>query len=107
MLRRYAQLRRDSKVPEQFFNCRISQRQREIAGLKKGARGNVNRKRSSIEPHLKFRLPDTPPPTPADAYWEGVAEDWIPSNLPLSDPPPQPPFKYNEKDFPPLSRIPS
>ena len=92
--RRYEQLR--NEVPEQFFNRRISQRQREIAGL-----------RSSIEPHLKFRLPDTPPPpTPVDAYWEGVAEDWIPSNLPLSEPPSQPPFKYDEKDFLPLSRAP-
>ena len=107
LLRRYAQFRRNNEVPEQFFNRRISQRQKEITGLKKGAKGNVNRKRSSIEPHLKFRLPDTPPPAPVDAYWEGVAEDWIPSNLPLSDLPSQPPFKYNEKDFPPLSTIPS
>ena len=107
LLRRYAQFRRNNEVSEQFFNRRISQRQKEITGLKKGAKGNVNRKRSSIEPHLKFRLPDTPPPAPVDAYWEGVAEDWIPSKLPLSDLPSQPPFKYNEKDFLPLSTIPS
>ena len=32
---------------------------------------------------------------------------WIPSGLPLSDPPSQLPFKYDEKDFPPLSRPPT
>ena len=102
-LRRYEQLHRNGSVPEQFFNRRISQRQKELVGLKKGAKGNVNRKRSSIEPHLKFRLPETPPPTPADEYWEGVAEEWIPNSFPLSEPPP---FQYDGKDFPPLSRPP-
>ena len=106
LLRRYAHLRRNNEVPEEFFDRRIRQRQKEITGLKKGAKGNVKRKRSSIEPHLKFRLPDTPPPTPYDPYWEGVAEDLIPNSLPLSDPPQPPPFEYNEEDFPPLDRIP-
>ena len=92
------------EVPEHFFNWSLNQRQREIINLKKEAKGNVRRKRSSIEPHLKFRLPETPPAIPEDPYWEGVATEWIPNNLPLSGPPP---FKYDEKDFPPLSRPPS
>ena len=93
LLRRYRRLR--NHVPDQFFNRSINQRQKEIAGLRSGTKGNVNRIRSSIEPHLRFRLPKTP----IDNYWEGVAKDWIPSNLPLSDPPP---FEYDEKDFPSL-----
>ena len=49
---------------------------------------------------MKFRLPDTPPPSPYDPYWEGVAEEWIPNSTPLSGPPL---FDYS-KDFPPLTR---
>ena len=45
-------------------------------------------------------MPDTPPPSPYDLYWEGVAEEWIPNNAPLSGPPL---FDY-PKDFPPLTR---
>ena len=37
-------------VSEDIFNQRLKQRQKELVGLKKGAKGNVNRKRSSIEP---------------------------------------------------------
>ena len=98
LLRRFNSLR--GNVSEDFFNRRLKQRQKELTGLKKGAKGNVSRKRSSIEPHLKFRLPDTPPPSPYDPYWEGVAEEWIPNRQPLSDPPL---FDY-PKDFPPLTR---
>ena len=102
-LSRFARIQ-GREVPEHFFNRSLNQRQREIINLKKEAKGNVRRKRSSIEPHLKFRLPETPPAIPEDSYWEGVATEWIPNNLPLSGPPP---FKYDEKDFPPLSRPPS
>ena len=49
---------------------------------------------------MKFRLPDTPPPSPYDPYWEGVPEEWIPNSTPLSGPPL---FDYS-KDFPPLTR---
>ena len=45
-------------------------------------------------------MPDTPPPSPYDPYWEGVAEEWIPNNAPLSGPPL---FDY-PKDFLPLTR---
>ena len=83
-----------------FYNKRIRQREKELTSLKKGTRGNVGRKRSSIEPNLKFKLPDTPPPSFHDPYWEGVADEWIPNNTPLSGPPL---FDY-DKDFPPLSR---
>ena len=83
-----------------FYNKRIRQREKELTSLKKGTRGNVGRKRSSIEPNLKFKLPNTPPPSFHDPYWEGVADEWIPNNTPLSGPPL---FDY-DKDFPPLSR---
>ena len=83
-----------------FYNQRIRQREKELTGLNKGTRGNVGRKRSSIEPNLKFKLPDTPPPSFHDPSWEGVADEWIPNNTPLSGPPL---FDY-DKDFPPLSR---
>ena len=63
-----------------FYNKRIRQREKELTSLKKGTRGNVGRKRSSIEPNLKFKLPDTPPPSFHDPYWEGVADEWIPNN---------------------------
>ena len=81
---------------EQFINQRIN----EINRLREETKGNVGRKRDSIAPHLKFRLPETPPATPEDLYWEGVASEWIPNNLPLSGPPA--PFIYDERDFPPL-----
>lgn len=42
---------------QRFYNQRIKQRQKEITGLKKGAKGNVRRKRLRIEPDLKFKLP--------------------------------------------------
>ena len=71
--------------------------------LKKGARGNVRKKCSSIEPDLKFRLPDTPPPSFDDDCWEGVADQWIPNYTPLSGPPKPPLFDY-DRDFPPLNR---
>ena len=83
-----------------FYNQRIKQREKEITGLKKGAKGNVRKKRSSIEPNLKFRLPDTPPPSFHDPYWEGEADEWIPNNTSLSGPPL---FDY-DRDFPPLNR---
>ena len=81
---------------EQFINQRIN----EINRLREETKGNVGRKRDSIASHLKFRLPETPPATPEDLYWEGVASEWIPNNLPLSGPPA--PFIYDERDFPPL-----
>ena len=65
------------------------------------------KKRSSIRSSLKFRLPETPPATPTfEDYWDGVADQWIPHNTPLSDPPepPAPPLFDYERDFPPLSR---
>ena len=83
-----------------FYNQRIKQREKEITGLKKGAKGNVRKERSSIEPNLKFRLPDTLPPSFHDPYWEGVVDEWIPNNTSLSGPPL---FDY-DRDFPPLNR---
>ena len=68
----------------------------------KGAKGNVGKKRSSIEPSLKFRLPETPPPS-FDEYWDVVADQWIPHKTPLSGPPEPPLFVY-DRDFPPLNR---
>ena len=76
----------------------ITQRNNEINRLREETRGNVSRKRDSIEPYLRFRS-DTSPATPEDLFWEGVASEWIPNNVPLSGPPP---FVYDEKDFPPL-----
>ena len=74
----------------------IIQRTNEINRLRGETRGNVARIRDSIEPYLRFRSSDT---SPEDSYWEGVASEWIPNNVPLSGPPP---FVYDEKDFPPL-----
>ena len=87
---------------EKFFNRQLKQREKELTGLRKGAKGNVGKKRSSIEPSLKFRLPETPPPS-FDEYWDGVADQWIPHSTPLSGPPEPPLFDYDH-DFPPLNR---
>ena len=89
----------DSK---KFFNQQLKQREKELTGLQKRAKGNVGKKRSSIEPSLKFRLPETPPPS-FDEYWDGVADQWIPHKTPLSGPPEPPLFDY-DRDFPPLNR---
>ena len=48
---------------EKIFNRRLKQRQKESTGLRKGGKGNVGKKRSSIESSLKFKLPETPPPS--------------------------------------------
>ena len=81
-------------------------------------KGKVNRKRSSIRSSIHFRLPDTPPLTPENDYWNDVAENWPstpaptisaptapPAPMPLSGPPKRKPslFEYDQ-DFPPLSR---
>ena len=87
---------------ENFFNRQLKQREKELTGLRKGAKGNVGKKRSSIEPSLKFRLPETPPPS-FDEYWDEVADQWIPHKTPLSGPPEPPLFDY-DRDFPPLNR---
>ena len=86
------------------MNRQLRQREKELSSLPKG---NVSKKRSRIRSSLKFRLPETPPTTPTfDDYWDGVADQWIPRNTPLSDPPepPAPPLFDYERDFPPLSR---
>ena len=67
---------------EKIFNRRLKQRQKESTGLRKGGKGNAGKKRSSIESSLKFRLPETPPPS-FDEYWDGVADQWIPHSMPL------------------------
>ena len=87
---------------EKFFNQRLKQREKELTGLRKGAKGNVGKKRLSIEPSLKFRLPETPPPL-FDEYWDEVADQWIPHKTPLSGPLEPPSFDY-DRDFPPLNR---
>ena len=46
---------------EKFFNRWLKQREKELTSLLKGAKGNFGKKRSSIEPSLKFRLPETFP----------------------------------------------
>ena len=106
LLRRLNRLHGNVSAPdieyEKFYNRRLKQQQKELTGLKKGAKGNVSKKRWSIEPDLKFRLPDTLPPS-FDDYWDGVADQWIPNNTPLSGPPKPPLFDYN-RDFPPLNR---
>ena len=61
----------ENNKTEQFIN----QRTQEINRLREETKGNVIRKRDSISPYLKFRLPETPPATPADPYWEGVASE--------------------------------
>ena len=69
----------------------------------------MGRKQSSIEPSLKFRLPDTPPPpplTPEDRYWQGVADEWIPHSTSLSNPPKPPLFDYDKDFSPPKKGIP-
>ena len=89
---------------EKFLNRQLRQREKELSSLPKG---NVSKKRSRIRSSLKFRLSETPPATPTfDDYWDGVADQWIPHNTPLSDPPepPAPPLFDYERDFPPLSR---
>ena len=93
--RRLARLRGNKEkhnrtAVEQFIN----QRTNEINRLREETRGNVGRKRDSIAPYLRFRLPET---DNEEAYWDSVASDWIPSNLPLSGPP-----QFDEKNFPPL-----
>ena len=50
---------------EKFLNRQLKQREKELSSLLKG---NVGKKRSSIRSSLKFRLPETPPPTPFDDY---------------------------------------
>ena len=85
-----------------FFNRRLKQREKELTGLRKDAKSNVGKIRLSIEPSLKFRLPETPPPS-FDEYWDGVADQWIPHKVPLSGPPEPPLFGY-DRDFPPLNR---
>ena len=89
---------------EKFFNRKLRQREKQLSSL---PIGNVGKKRSSIKSSLKFRLPENPPATPMfDDYWDGVADQWIPHNTPLSglpEPPALPLFDY-ERDFPPLSR---
>ena len=87
---------------EKFFNRRLEQREKELTGLRKCAKGNAGKKRSSIEPSLKFRLPETPPPS-LDEYWDEAADQWIPHKAMLSGPPEPPLFDY-DRDFPPLNR---
>ena len=87
---------------EKIFNRRLKKRQKESTGLRKGGKGNVGKKRSSIESSLKFKLPETPPPS-FDEYWDGVADQWIPHSMPLSGHP-EPPLFYYDRDFPPLNK---
>ena len=88
---------------EKFLNRQLRQREKELSSLPKV---NVGKKRSSIRSSLKFRLPETQPPS-FDDYWDGVVDQWILHNTPLSgpsEPPlPAPLFDY-ERDFPPLSK---
>ena len=86
-------------TPEQNANQQLRQREKELTNLPKG---NVVRKTSSIRSSLKFRLPETPPATPFDDYWDDVANKWIKSTS-VSGLPEPPLFNY-EHDFPPLSR---
>ena len=74
---------------EQFINERTN----EINRLREETRGNVYRIRDSLIPSLRFRS------APENSFWDGVANEWIPNNVPLSGPPP---FVYDERDFPPL-----
>ena len=74
---------------EQFINERTN----EINRLREQTRGNVGRIRDSLIPSLRFRS------QPEDLFWDGVAQEWIPNNVPLSGPPP---FVYDERDFPTL-----
>ena len=87
------------KNSEKVINQQLRQRQKELSNLPKG---NVGKKRSSIRSSLKFRLPETPPATPFDDYWDDVADQWIKSTS-VSGPPEPPLFDY-ERDFRPLSR---
>ena len=89
---------------EKFLNRQLRQREKELSSL---PNGNVGKKRSSIRSSLKFRLPENPQTTPTfDDYWDGVGDQWIPHNTPLSGPSelPAPPLFDYERDFPPLSR---
>ena len=87
------------KSTEKFINEQLRQGEKELSNLPKG---NVENKRSSIRSSLKFRLPETPPATPFDDYWDDVADQWIKSTS-VSGPPEPPLFNY-ERDFPPLFR---
>ena len=78
---------------ESYSRRFINDRTNEINRLREQTRGNVDRIRDTLSPHLRFRS------SPEDFFWDGVAQEWIPNNLPLSGPPP---FVYDEKDFPPL-----
>ena len=51
---------------------------------------------------MSFKLPETPPKSPFDDYWDGVANQWVKSTS-VSGPPEPPLFDY-DRDFPPLSR---
>ena len=55
------------KSTEKFINEQLRQREKELSNLPKG---NVGNKRSSIRSSLKFRLPETPPATPFNDYWD-------------------------------------
>ena len=78
---------------EKFMKQQLRQREKELANLPKG---NVRKKRMS------FKLPETPPESPFDDYWDGVANQWVKSAS-VSGPPEPPLFDY-DSDFPPLSR---
>ena len=69
-----------NRILKQFINERTG----EINRLREETRGNVARTRDRLESNF---------------YWEDVASEWVPNNLPLSGPPP---FEYDERDFPPL-----
>ena len=88
--KKLARLRGNTKsYNEQFINERTN----EINRLREQTRGNVDRIRDSLIPSLRFRS------SPENSFWDGIAQEWIPNNVPLSGPPP---FVYDEKDFPPL-----
>ena len=87
------------KNSEKFINQQLRQREKELTNLPKG---NVVRKRSSIRSSLKLRLPETPPATPFDDYWDDVANKWI--KITSVSGLPEPPLFNYEHDFPPLSR---
>ena len=78
---------------ESYSRRFINDRTNEINRLREQTRGNVDRIRDTLSPHLRFRS------SPEDLFWDGIAQEWIPNNVPLSGPPP---FVYDEKDFPPL-----
>ena len=84
---------------EKFLNRQLKQEEKELSSLPKG---NVRKKRSSIKSSLRFRLPETPPPS-FDDYWDEVADQWILHDTTLSGPP-EPLLFYYDRDFPPLSQ---